>query len=198
MARARQASDWEVDLAAARAVEHHVYEVLAADRRIRDVQDHTASLSELDFSFTFRERPITLDVKEKRQHYSTGIKQLWDEVAEKNLFVVDETVFRRVVWQGGGGYLVIRDLPAGRWCYFGPWELTLGNHLRYARWGRRYDRPFLKGKLLVDLGGAASETAQLDITELLRVVEGSERWRDRPDPYPINGAKLREIGERPV
>ncbi|HXW79295.1 MAG TPA: hypothetical protein VEJ84_07330 [Acidimicrobiales bacterium] len=198
MARARHASDWEVDLAAARAVERQVFDALAADRRIRDLRDRTASISQLDFSFTFRGRSITLDVKEKRQRYSSGVGQLWVEVPERNLFVVDETVFRRVVWQGGGGYLAIRDKPADRWCYFGPWELTLGDHVRYARWGKRYDRAFLKGKLLVDLGGAAAETTELEVAELLRVVESSERWRDRPEPYPIHGAKLREIGERPV
>ncbi len=197
MAHARQASDWEVDLAAARAVERQVFQALAAEYRIRDLQDRTASLAQLDFSFTFRGRSITLDVKEKRQHYSSGVGQLWGQVLEKNLFVVDETVFRRVVWQGGGGYLAIRDMPGGKWCYFGPWELTLGDHVRYARWGKRYDRSFLKGKLLVNLEGAAAQTTELDVTELLRVVESSERWRDKPEPYPIHGARLREIGERP-
>jgi hypothetical protein len=88
-------------------------------------------------------------------------------------------------------------MPGGRWCYFGPWELTLGDHVRYARWGKRYDRSFLKGKLLVNLEGAAAQTTELDVTELLRVVESSERWRDKPEPYPIHGARLREIGERP-
>jgi hypothetical protein len=197
VARARQASDWEVDLAAARALERQVYQTLVGDRRIQGLEDHTGSFNELDFSFAFHGRPITLDVKEKRQPYSAGVWRLWEEVAENNLFIVDETVFRRVVWQGGGGFLAIRDLPASRWCYFGPWELTLGSHLRYARWGQRHDRPFLKGKLLVDLRGAASETEDFSITELLRVVENSRRWRDSPEPYPIQGAELREIGEPP-
>lgn len=197
VARARQASDWEVDLAAARAIEQHVHQALGDDGRIRELQDRTASFSELDFSFAFQGRPITLDVKEKRQPYSAGVWRLWEEVAEANIFIVDETVFRRVVWQGGGGFLAIRDLPVGRWCYFGPWELILGRHLRYARWGQRNERPFLKGKLLVDLQGAASQSENFSITELLRVVENSARWRDKPEPYPVRGAKLREIGEPP-
>jgi hypothetical protein len=197
VARARQASDWEVDLAAARALEQHVYHALVGDRRIQGLEDHTGSFSELDFSFVFHGRPITLDLKEKRQPYSTGIRRLWEEVAENDLFIVDETVFRRVVWQGGGGFLAIRDLPVGRWCYFGPWELILGHHQRYARWGQRHDRPFLKGKLLVDLSAAACETEDFSITQLLGVVEGSRRWRDSPEPYPVRGAKLPEIGEPP-
>ena len=118
-------------------------------------------------------------------------------MVENNLFIVDETVFCRVVWQGGGRFLAIRDVPARRWCYFGPWELTLGNHLRYARWGQRHDRPFLKGKLLIDLSSAACESEDFSITELLRVVVDSGRWRDRAEPYPIRGSKPREIGQPP-
>jgi hypothetical protein len=104
VARARQASDWEVDLAAARALEQQVYQLLVGDPRLRELEDNTGSFAELDFSFAFNGRPITLDVKEKRQPYSTGVRRLWEEVAENNLFIVDETVFRRVVWQGGGGF----------------------------------------------------------------------------------------------
>jgi hypothetical protein len=194
MARARTSSDWEVDLAAARAVESEVRELLGSDRRVRDLEDHTGSFERLDFSFAYRRRTITLDVKEKRQPYSAGIRGLWPEVPEPDLFVVDETVFRRVVWQGGGGFLAIHDVPRGRWCYFGPWELTLGARLRYGRWGRRGGGPFLKGKLLVDLRGAAGDTARFDVGELLRVIDTAERWRDRVEPYPIHGATLREIG----
>ena len=174
-----------------------MYEVLAGDPRIRELKDRTSSFDELDFSFTFHARTITLDVKEKRQRYSAGVARTWPSVAENDLFVVDETVFRRVVWQGGGGFLAIRDVPGRRWCYFGPWELTLGDHKRYGRWGQRYDRPFLKGKLLVDLRGAAAETVEFNVSELLRAVQSAERWRDRPEPYPINGARLHEVGDPP-
>jgi hypothetical protein len=194
MARARRSSDWDVDLAAAQAVEMEVRGLLASDQRIHDLEDRTAAFDQLDFSFTFRGRSITLDVKEKRQPYSTGIRELWREVPEPFLFIVDETVFRRVVWQGGGGYLAIHDMPRRRWCYFGPWELTLGSRLRYGRWGQRGDKPFLKGKLLVDLRGAAGESVQFEVPEMLRVVESAQRWRDRVEPYPIHGATLREVG----
>lgn len=194
MARARRSSDWEVDLAAAQAVEQEVRERLGSDRTVRDLEDRTASFDELDFSFTYRGRRITLDVKEKRQPYSAGVRDLWRDVAEPHLFIIDETVYRRVVWQGGGGFLAVHDLPRRRWCYFGPWELTLGGRVRYGRWGQRREKPFLKGKLLVDIRGAATETDHFDVQEMLRVVESAERWRDRVEPYPINGATLREVG----
>jgi hypothetical protein len=96
MARARKASDWETDLATARATEKHVLDALQKDGRIRNLED--GSFGELDFSFTFGGRHITLDVKEKRQIYSAGVCRLWPEVPENDLFIVDETVFRRVVW----------------------------------------------------------------------------------------------------
>jgi hypothetical protein len=195
VARARRPSDWQLDLAAARAVEKEVHGLLASDARIRDLEDRTASFDELDFAFVYRGRRITIDVKEKRQRYSAGVRDLWRDVREEDLFVVDETVFRRVVWQGGGGYIAIRDVPQRRWCYFGPWELTLGARLRYARWGQRGRTPFLKGKLLVDLGAAAAGTPQFDVGEMLRVVDSAARWRDRPEPYPIHGATLVEVGE---
>ena len=50
------------------------------------------------------------------------------------MFILDETVYRRIVWQGGGGYLAVHDLPGSRWAFFGPWELTLGPKIRYNRW----------------------------------------------------------------
>ena len=194
VARARRASDWEADLAGARAVEQQVLRLLAAQERVGNLQDRTASFDRLDFSFLFRGRTIELDVKEKRQPYSGEIRGLAPGVAERDLFIVDETVYRRIVWQGGGGYCAVHDVPGRRWCYFGPWELTLGSRLRYGRWGQRGSRPFLKGKLLLKLTNAAAETAGFDVGELLRVVEGAERWRDRPEPYPIHGARLREVG----
>ena len=192
--RARRPEDWKTDLANARAVEREVAATLHQDRRISELVDATDGFDTLDFRFSYRGQVVWVDVKEKRQRYSSGIQGLRPEVAERDLFVVDETVFRRVVWQGGGGYLALHDLPSGRWCYFGPWELTLGAWRRYGRWGRRGKVPFLKGKLLLELASAASETEGFDVSELLRLVESARRWRDQLDPYPIHRANLRELG----
>ena len=137
MARARRSEDWERDLRDARASEQLVAQVLGGDPRIQELEDHTASFDRLDFAFRYRGMLVTLDVKEKRQPYSREVQELWPRVPERELFIVDETVYRRVVWQGGGGYLAIHDVPGRRWVVFGPWELTLGRHARYARWGRR-------------------------------------------------------------
>jgi len=194
VARARRPEDWAGDVAGARAVESHVAELLRSDPRLTEVVDRTSSFDELDFSFRYRALTVTLDVKEKRQRYSQGIRDLWPSLTERDMFIVDETVFRRIVWQGGGGYLLIRDVPTSRWVVFGPWELTLGRKLRYARWGQRSDQPFLKGKLVVDLGCALSET-DMSVDLIVRAIDVSSTWRSRVDPYPIRGATLPEIGK---
>lgn len=193
--RPRRADDWERDLAAARAVERDVADALGADRRVHDLADHTASYDDLDFSFSYRRSTVTLDVKEKRQRYSRGIRDLWPGLAERDLFIVDETVFRRVVWQGGGGYLLVHDVPAGRWVLFGPWELTLGRKVRYGRWGRRRESRFLKGKLLLDLSSALETSDELSVDAVLRGVDVATSWRSRVEPYPVHGARLREVGD---
>ena len=161
------------------------------------MDDHTSSYVELDFSFRYRGLTVTLDVKEKRKRYSAGIQDLWPSLAEPDMFIVDETVFRRIVWQGGGGYLLIYDVPAGRWVIFGPWELTLGRKLRYARWGQRSGPPFLKGKLVVDLASGHIHT-ELSVDMIVRAIDVSSSWRTRVGPYPIRGTRIREIGEPPT
>ena len=100
---------------------------------VRDLVDHTSAFDRLDFTFTYRSAPVSLDVKEKRQSYSQSVRELWPAVPDRDLFIIDETVYRRVVWQGGGGCLAIHDLPSHRWVIFGPWELTLGRPVRYGR-----------------------------------------------------------------
>lgn len=64
---------------------------------MRDLCDRTASFDDLDFAFSYRDVRVTLDVKEKRQRYSKGVQHLWPALAEPDMFIVDETVFRRVV-----------------------------------------------------------------------------------------------------
>ena len=193
MARARRQEDWRRDLAGARAVEAFVAEELRRDPSLHAVEDRTAGF-DLDFSFDYRGMPVTLDVKEKRQPYSRGVQELWPGLRERDLFIVDETVYRRVVWQGGGGYLAIHDLPGARWLVLGPWELTLGHRVRYGRWGERGGASFLKGKLLIDLSTAAHRDADFSTDLVKRAIEGSRAWRDRVQPYPVPGAALREVG----
>jgi hypothetical protein len=198
MTRARRPDDWERDLSAARAVESAVAEVLAGSALIADLEDHTADFDRLDFSFHWRGAPVWLDVKEKRQRYSAGITSLWSERAAENLFVIDETVFRRIVWQGGGGYLAVHDVPGGRWAYFGPWELTLGPRQRYSRWiERSAGRRMLKGKILIDLSTAPIATEGFSVEALGEVVDRSRAGRDQVAAIQVGSEPLVEVGGTP-
>jgi hypothetical protein len=193
MTRARRPQDWNHDLERAKPGEARLAEVLRADPRIKDFDDHTAAFDTLDFSFSFGERTVFVDLKEKRSRYSSGIAQMWPAVAPGDLFIVDETVFRRIVWQGGGGYLVVHDQPERRWAIFGPWELTLGPRVRYERRGQRTSE-FLKGKVLLSLAAAAFVGPRFSVDDLLEVVSSSMRRRDQVGAVPIPGEVLPEVG----
>ena len=173
MTRSRRPDDWDRDLEGARASERALADALSDHPRVHSLTDHTDAFDLLDFSFTFGQERVFVDIKEKRQPYSSGINGLWPTVDSSNLFILDETVFRRIVWQGGGGYLVVRDHPEKRWALFGPWELTLGPRLRYQRWGQRGDRGFLKGKILLNFNAAALLSERFSVDDLLQVIEDS-------------------------
>lgn len=110
------------------------------------------------------------------------------------LFILDEVVFRRIVWQGGGGYLAVQELPSRRWCLFGPWELTLGARLRYERRGNRSGADFWKGKLLLDLAGAACEAPMFSVSALLGVVTRSRQSLERVPTVTVGHGQVPRIG----
>ncbi len=196
MSRERRPQDWQQDLERAAAAERELAELLAADPRIEELSDHTGDYDRLDFSFSYRRQRVQLDLKEKIRRYSSGITSLWPEVPGEHLFVLDETVFRRIVWHGGGGYLAIHDHPQRRWAIFGPWELTLGPRRRYQRWGR-LNQPFLKGKLLLDLRTAAQVGPEFAVDALVGVIERARDGRDALEAVAIAGHPVPEVGERP-
>ena len=195
MVRARRPEDWERDLAQARHAEAELAQVLASDSRLDDFTDNSAGVDRLDFSFSFGGARVDIDLKEKLQHYSSGIARLWPDIAPQDLFVVDETVYRRVVWQGGGGYLVVHDHPEERWAIFGPWELTLGPRVRYQRWGQRKAESFLKGKILLDLTTAARISRTFSVDDLLWVILRASDARDAVEAVATKGQEVPELGD---
>jgi hypothetical protein len=195
MARERRPGDWEQDLAAARAQEARLAEILARAGRISNLRNHTHDFDRLDFSFSYAGGVVEVDLKEKIRPTSAGLAALWPEVPAEHIFVLDETVYRRIVWNGGGGYLIVHDHPGTRWLIFGPWELTLGPRRRYERWGRRRDEAFKKGKIILDLRAAAAESPGLSVAVLLNVIDRSRRQRDAVEAVGIKGEAVPEIGE---
>lgn len=170
--------------------------MLEADRRISHFESHTLAFDRLDFSFVYRGGYVEVDLKEKIRPSSPGLAALWPDVAPPDLFVVDETVYRRVVWQGGGGYLVIHDHPQRRWVIYGPWELTLGPRVRYARWIRPHATSVLKGKVLLDLKASAHTATEFSVDQLLAVIDRSRQQKEAVAAVGIPGQRLPELGER--
>jgi hypothetical protein len=192
LSRPRRPEDWDRDLRNAKRAEDSFAAELATDPRLGDLESHTDSFDKLDFAFTYGGRRIWVDLKEKRQAYSAGVQALWEEVPGSFLFILDETVYRRIVWQGGGGYLVVHDHPGGRWAIFGPWELTLGPRRRYEREEHR-KTTFLKGKILLDLRAAATLRSYFSIDELLHVIDKSVAQRDVVEAVATNTLDLPQV-----
>ncbi|MDP9067437.1 MAG: hypothetical protein M3N53_03675 [Actinomycetota bacterium] len=195
MARGRRAEDWDRDLDAARAGEARLATILREDHRIEALIDRTNDFDRLDFSFNYADSRVELDLKEKIKPTSEGLAALWPDVPPSDIFVLDETVYRRIVWNGGGGYLVVRDYPGHRWLIFGPWELTLGPRLRYERWGKRHEKSFKKGKVMLDLSTAAHSSHSFHVGDLLRVIDRALALRDAVEAVEISGIDLPEVGE---
>lgn len=168
--------------------------MLRADDRLVDLEDHTEGHDLLDFSFVHRDQRVWIDLKEKRQPYSFGIQELWGDVPASCLFILDETVYRRIIWQGGGGYLVVHDHPGSRWVIFGPWELTLGPRVRYQRWGKRSARSFLKGKILLDLRAGAMQSRHFSVDDLLWVIDSAAAGRESVEAVATKVQELPELG----
>lgn len=192
LSRPRRPEDWERDLNAAKPAEEAFAAELSNDPRLVDLERHTDSFDKLDFSFVYGGRRIWVDLKEKKKPYSTGVQALWEDVPSSFLFIVDETVYRRIVWQGGGGYLVVHDHPGSRWAIFGPWELTLGPRRRYEREEHR-KTTFLKGKILLDLRAAATLRSYFSIDELLHVIDKSVAQRDAVEAVATNTLDLPQV-----
>lgn len=166
MTRARRSPDWELDLDRGREDEGEFRRALQSFG-IALVQDSTSAFNAMDFLVNVRGRPRWIDVKGKWSDYSHEIRALWPEVPPAELFVIDETAFRRVVWLGSAGYMAVHDHRARRWVFLGPWELTLSESRRYQRRGHLH-AAFLKGKLLLDLRCSAWQSAKTpDIQVLL-------------------------------
>ncbi len=179
--------DWERDVNAARAIEAAVGRALSEHPAVSHRADYTREVDGLDFEFRFEGGRVRVDVKEKRQPLSAEYAALWPEVPGRELFVLDETCFRALMWAEGLGYLLVRDVPANRWHVLGPWELSLGPRRRFDRRGDRGAGEFLKGKLLLDLRTAAHTSPDLSVDGLLRVVRASRQALRQVRAFPVRG-----------
>lgn len=193
MSRPRRPDDWGRDLDGARGVEEQVRVALDAHPSISHVSDFTAEMDALDFEFRFERATVRVDVKAKWSRSSAELAAEWPDVPADELFVLDETCFRTLLWNEGLGYLLIRDERRSRWHVFGPWELCLGPRRRFERAGDKGSGEFLKGKLLLDLRAAAASTTELSVDALLDVVRST-----RAALHQVRGVRVPGEDELPV
>ncbi|MGH9278771.1 MAG: DEAD/DEAH box helicase [Acidimicrobiales bacterium] len=196
MARAREPADWDHDLAGARALEQEVCDAIRQHPEVSHFADFTHEW-DLDFEFRFERETVRVELKAKGGPLSRDYVELWPEVPPTDLFMLDETAFRKMLWEEGMGYLLVWDRPARRWLYFGPWELALAPRRRLQRLGRKTGADFLKGKLLIDLRTAAASSPNLDVGALLDVVRRSRTALRQPAPIRIRGYDEPPVIPRP-
>lgn len=158
---------------------------LQAHPLISHITNYTEEFDEPDFRFRLDGKEVRLEVKAKGQPYAREYEELWPEVPPADLFILDETSYRTLVWGEGLGFVVVDDRPAHRWHVLGPWELCLGPRRRFERHGDRGAGEFTKGKLLLDLRTAAATTNDLSIDALIAAIRASRRDLSRVEAVQI-------------
>jgi hypothetical protein len=183
--RERRPADWVTDLRDRHGLETQVGRAIDVHRDLARLKTSTSALDRLDFQLLGPgEQLCELELKAKRQRYR-GWGANWPSVPEKHLFMVDELALRRLVDAGRFAFLLVRDVPGGRWCLWSTTELVLTTKVRVAR-QLAGPRPAIKGKVLIDLRSAAATHATLAATlSQLAAMVGviQRRWADI-SPWP--------------
>lgn len=184
--RPRVRSDWAMDLAGRRDLETRFGEALRGHPSVRGVRDNTAAFDELDYTIDLAGIGLaSVELKAKWQHYSQGWTRHRPDLAEADLFILDELALRKIIATGRHGYVAIYDHPSTRWRIYGVADLVLASKTRIAR-PLHGNRPTTKGKILLDLrdGHDAGHTSQEAVLVLAGVIATTERQWSRVEPWP--------------
>lgn len=135
--------------------------------------DNSDSFKEPDFTIIVKDEPyFYLEAKEKRQHYNP---KHWDcEIAEEDLFILDDLSVRKSLAYAPKSGFVIRDNPRGLYFFFSVVDLTL---MPRKRINRRIERNVStwKGKWLIDLRhGQQADSVEASFSQVRSFVERSE------------------------
>lgn len=188
--RDRRPADWAEDLAARHEIESEVERALRSRHDLDVELVSTRSFDRLDFQVCGPEgQVLQIELKAKRQPLSAQWCALRPDVDPRDLFVLDELALRKIVDGGRRTFLLVRDLPAGRWVLWSAGDLVVASRVRHARVLHKSARPVVKGKLLFDLGETGVQAADLGavLDELVRTTRRLEAlWHD-VSPWPAAG-----------
>ena len=152
--RDRLPGDWVTDLAGRHRLEDDMARALASHPELILARRATHALDALDFTVLGPgERLAQVELKAKHQPYR-GWAQLRPELAERDLFILDELALRKIVDAGRYAHLVVTDLPTGRWCVWSTADLVLASKVCTVR-ALATGAGRLKAKVLVDFREAA-------------------------------------------
>lgn len=185
MARGSRVSDRDRDLEAGRDAERYVRERLFRHPAVRRVADLSTQPETPDFEFQYESERVGLEVKSKLNPLSDEYRQLWPQVPEPDLFILDEAALRTLSWAEGMGYVVIADKPMSRWVVLGPWELLLAPRRRFERLSDDRKHP-QKGKLLFDLRTGLSMD-DFVVDALLQFITTTRSTRGARRPIRLQG-----------
>lgn len=183
--RDRRPADWATDLAGRHGLENQFAAALGAHPELVVVRRSTHSLDALDYDVVGPgERLAQVELKAKRQPYQ-GWAALRPELAERNVFLLDELALRKIIDGGRYAYLVVADLPSRRWWVWSTVELVLASKLRTVR-ALATGTTRLKAKVLLDLAEAGfivdSPTAATEVIAASLVV--ADRQWSAIEPWP--------------
>ncbi len=184
--RPRIPSDWATDLAGRRHLESRFGQGLQQHRRLRVVADDTDRYDTPDYLIDVSGvGRASVELKAKWQSYRSGWTRHRPDIAEPELFILDELALRKIVAAGRHSYLVVHDHPTNRWRIFGTTDLVLAPKVRVARRleGRR---PTTKGKVLIDLrdGHHGGDSLAGAVEALAMMIPQTERRWTQVEPWP--------------
>jgi hypothetical protein len=176
--RARRGEDWQRDLAERHPMEQRVESEIDRVGVLTLLKSSTTAMDRLDYQVLCPgDRLCEIELKTKRQPYR-GWGTFRPDVAEQDLFIVDELTIRKLIDAGRYGVLLVRDAPLHRWIVWTPMDLMFASKVRVAR-QLATGRGGTKGKVLLNLADSPHhfpllEAALVGIAGLIEQTD--ENW----------------------
>lgn len=182
--RPRYAQDWVVDLSGRHTLEEAVAAAISAHPNLGLLEVRTDST---DLDFVISSGPVQvaeLELKAKWRRYQ-GWGRYLPDVANDDLFILDEVCLRHLLDAGRHTHLLVRDHPMRRWVLFGLAELLFAPKARAVR-QLQGNSQRSKGKVLIDLsdGIQCGDSLPHALNTLERRLLQVQRSWDRIEPWP--------------